>query len=140
VILAGSVPPDGRLHRAIEGAGACVTLEMHVHALTRLGPPVDAGGPDPAVAIARQVVANAMSPRSFVDRAVALVGAVRGVNARAAVLWLTREEEALAWHVPAQRRALEAAGIPALMLTARDWRGADGALDEIETFCRGLPT
>ena len=138
LVLAGSVPPDDRLHRAVEGSGACVTLELHVHALARLGPPVDIDGADPAVAIARHLIANAISPRSFIDRAAALVTAVRRANARGVVLWLTREEEALAWHVPAQRRALEAAGIAALIMTARDWRAEDGAVEEINAFCRSI--
>ena len=45
-------------------------------------------------------------PRSFVDPAqVARRRALDASRADAVVLWLTREDEALAWHVPAQRRA-----------------------------------
>ena len=32
------------------------------------------------------------------------------------MLWLTREDEGLAWHLPAQRRALAGAGIPAISI------------------------
>ena len=53
VLLAGSAPPDDRLHRAVERTGWSVTGEMNELALARLGPQV-AMGPDPAEAIGRQ--------------------------------------------------------------------------------------
>ncbi len=57
-------------------------------------------------------------------------------RAAAVILWLTREDEALAWHVPAMQRALAAANLPALVLPAASWRADDGALERIATFCR----
>ena len=109
--------------------------ELHVHSLMRHGAAVDAGS-DAARALARHVVGNSVGPRSFCDRSAAIVRAARDAEARGVILWLTREEEALGWHVPAQRRALEAAGIPALVMTSRDWRAADGAGDAIVKFVR----
>jgi hypothetical protein len=61
------------------------------------------------------------------------------VQAGAVLLWLTREDEALAWKVPAQRAQLAAARIPALVMTARRWDGSDGAADEIQRFLENLP-
>lgn len=134
VLLAGSVPPDDRLHRAVEAGGADVIAELHVHSLSRLGAAVVLRD-DPAEAIARHVVASSIGPRSFTDRGAQIVAAARAARAQAVVLWQTREEEALAWHVPAQRRALEEAGLPALVMASRDWRAADGATGSIEKFC-----
>jgi hypothetical protein len=136
VLLAGSVPPDGRLHVAIEQAGASVIAEAQVFGLGRLGPALSLDDASPFRALARHLRTCSMAPRSVIDRAQWLLDQARQARAGAVVLWLTREEESLAWHVPAQRRALEDAGIPALVLTARTWLADDGALEEIATFCR----
>ena len=136
VLLAGSVPPDDRLHRAIEEAGATVVAEAHVHGLWRLGEPVTVASQEPWQLLARHLRGNSVAPRSVIDRSHWIVAQARKARAQAVVLWLTREEEGLAWHVPAQRRALQEAGIACLMLTARHWHADDGALVEIGTFCR----
>ena len=60
----------------------------------------------------------------------------RAARAAAVILWLTREDEALAWQVPAQRKALAAAGIPALILPATNWLADDDTLQQITKFCR----
>lgn len=134
VLLAGSAPPDDRLHLAVERAGWSVTGEMIDNSLTRLGPQIEAALPNVAEAIARQLHAATLGPRGFGDAAAGLVAAARRARADVVVLWLTREEEALAWHVPAQRDRLAAAGIPALFLTSRCWDASDGAADEIQRF------
>jgi hypothetical protein len=135
VLLAGSVPPDDRLHRAVEAGDACVVSEAHAQGLLRLGPPLDAGDESPWRAVAQHLRANSVGPRSPIDRARCIVDRARRAHASAVVLWLTREEESLAWHVPAQREALRAAGIPCLALTARRWQADDGATDQIARFC-----
>jgi hypothetical protein len=55
------------------------------------------------------------------------------------VLWLTREDEALAWHLPEQQQALRDASIPHLALPARRWDAADDAIASIDEFTRKLP-
>ena len=134
LLLAGSAPPDDRLHRAAETAGWSVVGETHGRSLTRLGPLIEENAADPAAAIGAQRHAAAAGPRGFGDVATALLATVHRKGAQAVVLWLTREEESLVWHVPAQRAALAAAGIPMLTLTARRWDASDGAMDEIAGF------
>lgn len=134
VMLAGSVPPDDRLHQAVEDAGASIVVELHAHALPRVAEALDPAGADVALALARRISASSLSPRSFTDRAAALITAASTAGVQAVILWLTREDEGLAWHVPAQRRALAAAGLPSLVLANRDWRVADGAPAEISRF------
>jgi hypothetical protein len=136
VLLAGSVPPDERLHQAVEGAGASVVAETHVHALGRLGRPLAATETSPARHVARQLLATATGPRAFLDRARWIVDQAREARAAAVILWLTREDEGLAWHVPAMRQALAAANLPALVLPAASWRADDGVPERIEAFCR----
>jgi hypothetical protein len=138
VLLAGSAPPDERLHAAIEVAGAAVVADAHVRGLTRLGTPVDEQAGDCALAIARQLTASSIGPRSFIDRAAWLVESARQAQARAVVLWLTRDEEALSWHVPAQRAALASAGLAHLVLTVRGADADDSAGEEITSFIGGL--
>jgi hypothetical protein len=136
VLLAGSTPADERLHQAVEGAGACVVAETHVHAIGRHGMPLDATESSAARHVARQLVATATGPRAFLDRAQWITRQAQEAGVAAVVLWLTRADEALAWHVPAMQRALAAANLPALLLPAASWRADDGALERIAAFCR----
>ncbi len=133
LLLAGSAPPDDRLHRAIEAAGANLVAELVDRSLDRLGAPIGVVD-DPLAAIALRAHQSRLGPRSFADRADWLVDEARKVRADAVLVWLVAEEEALVWHVPAQRAALAAAGVPALFLTNRNWDGGDGAIEEIERF------
>lgn len=137
VLLAGSVPPDERLHLAAERAGASIIDETHVHALGRLGLPWAEPETCAARHIARQLIGSASGPRAFLDRAKWIVQRARDARADAVILWLTREDEALAWHVPAMRAALDAAALPVLVLAAASWRADDGAPERITTFCEG---
>jgi hypothetical protein len=112
--------------------------EAHVHGLGRCGAPVPRVDEAPATAVARRLVAQSIGPRAVLSRAEWLVAEARAARARGVILWLTREDEGLAWHVPAQRRALAAANVPALVLPAASWRADDGALERIAEFCRGV--
>lgn len=135
VLLAGSFPPDGRLHQAVEDGGASVVAETHGFRLDRLGEPLVAGEEEPSRAIARHLVTRSVGPRSFNDSAQWIVRQARAHRAGAVVLWLTREDESQAWQLPAQRAALTGAGLPFLALPAAHWLASDGALDRIRAFC-----
>lgn len=137
VLLAGSSPPDERLHRGIEAAGWTVAGEAYHRALDRLGPPVPETG-DPVAAIAANLHAGHASRRGFADHAAMIVGKAAQARADAVILWLIEEEESIVWHVPAQRAALAAAGVPCLALTRRRWDGEDGAIDEMNGWLREI--
>lgn len=137
VLLAGTPPSGDWLHRAVDDAGWAVVAEAHSMSLMRLGDPVAEDG-DPFEAAGRHAHRLPWGKRAFVDRAAWLVEQARQTRADAVILWLYEEEEALPWHVPAQRRALEAAGMPACVLTRRAWDGSDGAAEEIGRFLKGL--
>jgi hypothetical protein len=144
ILLAGSMPPDGRLHEAVESTGASVVAEAHALALDRLGvvpgtvPHGNGTGIEtdeqPARALARKLRVSSISPRAFFDRGQWIVKRARSVHADAVVIWLTREDEALAWTAPSQQRALVAAGLPVLLLAARRWQADDGACEQIAEF------
>lgn len=138
VLLAGSVPPDGRLHHAVEEGGGSVVAETHGYRLDRLGPPLGNCGEEPVRLLARQLVARCVSARAFFDSAQWILRQATAARAEAVVLWLTREDEGLAWQLPAQRAAVEAAGLACLVLPVSSWRADDGAPELIRRFCQGL--
>lgn len=135
LLLAGSVPPDERLHRGVEEGGGHVVAETHVHRLGRLGATLALEGEPPERAIARHAMRTSVGPRAWLDRGAWLLAEATAARAVAVILWLTREDEALAWHVPAQRSALASAGVPMLALTAARWQADDGALERVARFC-----
>jgi len=135
VLLAGSMPPDDRIHAMVEHAGASVVSEAHTFGLRRLGAPIELRDAVPRRALARQLLGASMAPRAFRDRAAWLLERAADSRAEAVIIWLTREDEALAWSVPAQRRALAVAGMPCLILSAASSLADDGAAERIAAFC-----
>lgn len=139
ILLAGSMPPDSRLHEAVETAGARVVAEAHALALGRLGAEVDAMHVQPVRSLAVHLCATSVAPRAFLDRATWIVERARSARATAVVLWLMREDEGLAWTAPGQRHALTAAGLPVLLLAARRWQADDdtpGLISEFIERCK----
>src|SRR5690606_4611018 len=144
VLRAGSTPPDERLHEAAEPARARIGSEAHALPRAGLGPAVDAAGArarhyeraDHGRARARHLRAASIAPRAFFDRGAWIVGRARAARAAGVVVWLAREDEALAWTAPALERALAAAGVPVLMLTARRWQADDDTPVRIAEFVR----
>lgn len=130
VLLAGTAPPDDRLHTAIEATGWQVSGEAHERPLDRLGRPIDIGT-DPFDAIAHQARSACFNSRSFADPAGGLVDAARRANADTVILWLIEQEESIVWHIPPQVAAMKQAGIPMLVLTRRRWDGNDGLAVEV---------
>ena len=137
VLLAGSVPPDDAFHRAVESIGWNVVGEAHQMSLTRHGAPLGNAG-DPVARLARHCNALGGGARYFGNREAQLLATAHTVAAEAVVLWLTDEDEALAWHVARQRAALAEANMPNLVLTRRRWDGSDGAAEQICKFLQEL--
>lgn len=137
VLLAGSAPPDETLHGLIEAAGGNVVADLHEAGPERLGPPIGTSS-DPIAALARHQRALTVGARSFVDRAAATVAAARAARAEAVVIRLTEQEEALSWDLPAQRRALEAAGLPVLAITRAPALPTEAEAADIGRFLSGL--
>jgi hypothetical protein len=139
-LLAGSPPPDRRVHSFIEAAGWAAAGETLAEAWAALGANVVPNSGDPCAAVGRQLHAAQAGRRGFFDPAQALRAQVRATEAKAVVLWCTEEDETQVWHVPAQRRVLEEAGIPALVLTRCSWRADDGVDEKIAAFLKGITT
>lgn len=137
-LLAGTPPPDRRLHDVAARAGFNLVGSTLTETWNHLGMPIDALAGDPIAALARQIHADPAGPRSFADAGAALAQAIAESHAEAVVLWQIEEDEAQAWHLPAQRAALAREGLPALVMTRRDWLARDGAADEIVAFLEGI--
>ena len=135
-LLAGSAPPDLRLHEAVLRAGWVPSGSTLTQLWGDLGEPIEEGTADPAAAIGAQLHARRGGPRSFADPGALLAETAAGCAA--VVLWRIEEDEAQCWHLPAERRALAEMGVPHLVLTRRDWLAADGASAEITAFLQGL--
>ena len=134
VLLVGSMPPDDRIHCAVEGLNASIVAEMHAHSLDRLGPLVnlDGGGHDRA--LAKHLQTASMSPRAWFNRADRIAERACALEAAAAIIWLTKEDEALAWQVPKMKSALAERGIPTVLLPAGDWRFDAGQQEQLQRF------
>lgn len=137
-LIEGTPLPDERLHRVVEAAGFVPVGDTLADEWNNLGPLVAEDTSDPAAAIGEQLHAAPMGPRSFADPAQELLSRIAAVNAQAVVIWRIEEDEAQAWHLPAQRRALADAAVPSLILTRRDWQAKDGAPEEIADFLKGV--
>jgi len=137
VLLAGTPPPDDRLHRAIEQSGWIVAGEAHDRPLGRLGLP-SGGQADPFATVGRRAHETSFGSRSFANPAAGLVASARRARADAAILWLIEEEESMVWHVPSQIAAMARAAIPLLVLTRRRWAGDDGVASEMVGWLNGV--
>jgi hypothetical protein len=137
-LMAGTPPPDGRLHDCIAAAG------FDPHGATLADDwaeiPVADGdaSADPVTVLADALRAGEGSSRSWHDAVDRLADRIAIVRPAAAVLWLAEEDESSVWHVPPMRRLLADRGVPALVLTRRDWRAADGVTAEIATFLKEI--
>jgi hypothetical protein len=140
LLLAGSSPPDDRLHTAAEAAGWSVVGESCDRSLDRLGPVLEDSADDAASLIARHCHGLQRGPRGFTDRAGELGSLARSTDADAVVIWLIEEDEALAWDLVAMRGAVQSLHIPLLAMTRRQWDCSDNAAGELKNFLRGLPT
>ena len=135
LLLAGSPPPDDRLHIAVETCGARIVDEFGDHAADRLGAQIPSAG-DPIDAIGGHHAGLRTGSRSFEDRAAALVERARAAQVDGVVLWIIEEDESIVWDVPAMKLALRKADIPLLELTRRAWN--ETGIAEIPCFIQQL--
>jgi hypothetical protein len=138
-LLCGTPQPDERLYSAIEQAGFAPVGQTLPQTWAALGPRVELAEGDPIAALGRQVHFSPDTPRAFVDAGAQLRAEIAACAPQAVVLWQIEEDESQAWHLPAQRAALAASGLPSLVMTRRDWLARDGAAEEIAAFLQGVP-
>jgi hypothetical protein len=135
-LIAGSPPPDLRLHAFVQSAGWTAAGQTMADLWGDLGPLVGQDSGNPFAALSRQLQSRQTGPRGFFDRAAAVADQAR--LAGATLLWLMEEDDTTVWHLPAMRAALEGMGLPVLVATRRDWRGTDGIAGELTDFLKGI--
>lgn len=153
--LAGSSPPDERLHVAVEVAGGAVVWEC-----TETSSPPVAGGelerghlhaqdaPTPTLprrpgegvleTLALRYHHTATPAQLMLSSSTWLVDQARAAQAAGVILWLIEEDEALPWEVAGQVNALKRVGIPVLALTRQRWLADAATLNAIEEFVRDV--
>jgi hypothetical protein len=135
IALLGSAPPDERLQQAIASAGGATSAMHHPLGPDRHGPLIETGG-DPLDAVSGSYHAHVHSVRDFgTPLAAALAGEERPDGA---VLWLTEEDDALAWQVPAVVRRANGLGLPLLALVRQDWLADATTLAAVGAFVAAL--
>lgn len=135
VLLAGSAPPDPRLHAAIDRAGGRVVAE---HGDFRPDDGRLGHASDLLDAIGRRAHELPAGPRSFHDVAEGMLRHVVECRADGVVLWITEEDESWTWEVPAIQAALAARSLPLLVLPRSRWDGADDATSRAAQFIESL--
>ncbi|GGD44545.1 hypothetical protein GRI62_10555 [Erythrobacter arachoides] len=135
-LVTGTPAPDERLNAAVRAAGFAAFGQTITQQWTEDAP--CAPGTDPFAALSAALHALDAGPRSFADPAARMTRRIAETRAQAVIVWRIEEDEAQTWDLPAERRALEEAGVPSLVLTRRDWFARDGADGEIAAFLEGL--
>ena len=131
VYLTGSGHHSPELYRAIEERGAVVVGEDHDWGEALADGLVDETGPPLEALTARYHLGSALGRRHSADERAAFAAAeAEAARADVVLAWIRAGDDALAWDVPAQRRALDVRGIPLVVLDRRgdDLSDLDGAL------------
>ena len=129
ILLAGDPVPDDSLHRAIEQQGGSVVLELtesEPAALSGLSSNIDALA-DHHHARRNPVLSMRADGDWVLTRA-------RESGADGVVFWLIEEDESLPWEIARQKRSLEAAGVPTLLLPRQAWKVHEDAIQEVGNF------
>lgn len=118
IILSSPGSPDLGLYRAFERHGLVVVGDDMDFGSRAIGPDVPAG--DPIAALARRYARRSPAPAgwSSADRAVWLTELALERNAAGVVFDVPDWAHPAAWDYPAERRALEAAGVRTTLLPA----------------------
>jgi hypothetical protein len=131
ILLAGSPPPDDRVHLAVEKCGGSVVLELTESAVE--GEP---HGRDAFAVLAGQSQRRESPALSMRRDARWLADLARAQRIDAVILWLCEHDEALPWEVVRQRQSLREAGVPALLLARQPWQISADALTQVTDFLR----
>jgi benzoyl-CoA reductase/2-hydroxyglutaryl-CoA dehydratase subunit BcrC/BadD/HgdB len=113
LVLVGSGQPSPALHRLIEGKSAVVVGDFHEFGEPMIGPEI-ALNELPLRTLASHYHRDVASSRTFPQSTAPLTDFVRACGADGVIFYYLYEEEALTWEYPAQRRALEAMGVPSI--------------------------
>lgn len=137
LVVAGSAPDGVDVHRLLESLGGQVVGDYHEAGEPGFGPMVQ--GRDPMRALLQHYQREVMSSRRFPFDPQAVVACAKAARADAVVFAFHAEEEALTWELPAQRRALSAAGIASVSFEGQGYPlGAEALRQPLAQFLSEL--
>ena len=133
ILLAGSVPPDERLHLAVEAANGSIVADL----FETQHSPSQAPHRDATVTLAQRHHLAISPAQQMLRSSRWLASQAEKTRAQGVIVWLIEEDEALPWELAAQISALREANIPVLALTRERWLATD-ALSKITNFVGSL--
>jgi hypothetical protein len=133
LLLAGDPSPDGAVHRAIEAAGGSVVMDL-TECLPDT-PPAPTANID---SVADHVGLRRNPVLAMRENPDWVVACARGARADAVLFWLIEEDESMPWEIARQMRLLDAAGIPALLLSRQPWQAGEAPLSRVQEFVATL--
>ncbi|CAN5904274.1 hypothetical protein BH11PSE1_BH11PSE1_09600 [soil metagenome] len=140
VVIAGSPLDTPALHALIEAAGGRVVGDFHEFGEPMIGPDIEVGA-DPLRALMAHYHRDVASSRTFPQSPRPLADFARACGASGVIFNFYAEEEALTWEYPAQRRALEAAGVATLCFEGQPHKADAATLSApLADFIRRLTT
>jgi hypothetical protein len=134
VILSSPTTPDLGLYDALEAQGLRIVGDDADCGSRAIGPDVETGG-DPFAALARRYANRDPAPAGWPthERTAYLVNMAKSRGARAVLFDLPPWSHPAAWDFPAEREALQSAGIACVVLPQGDPRpAASAARDALE--------
>lgn len=126
VVLAGSAQDTPDLHLLVEAAGGRVVGDYHPLGDLLIGEAAPTGFA-PLEGLTRRYQSGLMSSRTFPRPPEAITRFAKARQADLVIFHFWKVEEALTWDYPAERRALEAAGVRTLAFTDQPY-GIDPGL------------
>ncbi|MGB9919430.1 MAG: 2-hydroxyacyl-CoA dehydratase subunit D [Moorellales bacterium] len=142
VFVTGSTQDHPYFYQMVEDCGAVIVGEDHDWGNRHLWGDIDISADDPIDAIvdyySLRLPASAGSTVS--RRVAALVEQVRSCRAQAVIFFILESDLGPGWDLPEQRRALEAMGIPVLVLDRQPYRWLGGAelRGQVEDFLQAV--
>ncbi len=141
VIVSGSDVGGVALYEALEAHGLRVAADDHDSGTRAIGPLVDEAE-DPLTALAHRYAHRDPAPAqwSTVSRVDYLLALVRDTGAEAVIFDIPPFEHPAAWDYPAQRRALDEAGVAHVLLPPTAYLDPVAAADSAAAGLSSLAT
>ncbi|MBL8552167.1 MAG: 2-hydroxyacyl-CoA dehydratase [Hyphomonadaceae bacterium] len=140
LMLAGNAPDTAALHDLVEELGAAIVLDRHDMGDPSIGGEVDTAARPPLRALCDHYHRDVFSPRTFGARAGDVVASARSARADGVIFFFHAEEEVLTWDYPAQKDALEKAGVAQICLSGQPYQIDPASLrPKLQGFIEHLP-
>jgi benzoyl-CoA reductase/2-hydroxyglutaryl-CoA dehydratase subunit BcrC/BadD/HgdB len=126
LFVTGSAQDHSHFYELLESSGAVVVAEDHDWGNRHFSGEIDTTvDPTDAIVDHYHLRPPSTSRASVSMRVTALVEQVRAADAQGVIFYILEKDDAPSWDFPEQRKALEAAGIPVLLLDRQPYQLAD---------------